>query len=116
MDQHEVPSRQLLDFTKADVISPRIEPPRPVLVVAGVKPNPVMKVVLAPLAYAKVPAFWQIQVVGLHPGKGEPTQLPADTPTEFRVEIDLDGVTGTIGVDVIGATHNQKIQVTTDKT
>jgi len=111
--RHEVPSRLLLDFDKANVVTPRIEPPQPRLVVTGTKPSPVMKVQLVPLAYAKMPPYWEIQVVGTPPGKDEPTHLPADLPTEFTVELDLEGLTGTVGIVVVGAEHNERIEVST---
>jgi hypothetical protein len=116
MKEARVPSRLLLDFNKADAITTMMEPPRPVLVVTGVKPYAAMDVTLVPLAYEKVPAFWEIQVVGTAGNLNVPTQLPADTTTPYSVELDLAGLIGLAGVEVIGADHKERIAMKTSET
>jgi hypothetical protein len=99
-------SRQLLEFEKADVVSPRIYPPRYVLVVTGRKPWANMEVGLQPLAYASPPEYQGIEVVGTVPMIGQPAVVP------YAVELDVTDLTGTAGIEVIGADRTQKIELT----
>lgn len=110
---NEVPARLLLSFDKADVISPMIEPPQPRLVVTGVKPYAAMEVSLVPLAYVRRPVFWEIQVVGTPGAQNQPTQLPADPSTPYTVELDITGLTGSVGIEVKGADQAERIAVAT---
>src|SRR6478735_9158601 len=95
-------SARLIDFERADVISPMIYPPKPRLVVNGLKPYP-MTVELVPLAYVHRPEYWGIEVVGTTAGTGGPIPMPAITNIPYAVELDLAGCVGTVGVEVIGA-------------
>jgi hypothetical protein len=106
----EEPSRaqRLIDFDRADVITPMIEPPRPVLVVTGEKPYAATEVSLVPLMYVSQPPYWGIQVVA-SPGEIGPHPMPVAAPEPYRVELDLAGVTGTHGVEVIGASRTEQI-------
>jgi hypothetical protein len=107
---------RLIDFERADVITPMIYPPQPRLVVRGVTNIPV-EVTLVPLVYISQPQYWGIQVVGSL-GGGEtgphPSQPIAAIP--YAAELDLAGVTGTEGVEVIGATATERIAVPTEST
>jgi hypothetical protein len=113
---------QLIDFERAEVISPMIYPPQPRLMVSGQKPYAWMAVSLVPLMYVSQPQYWGIQVVGSRPAvdPAEPDQpdepqitQPIYEPLPYTVELDLAGVTGTSGVEVIGATHTEKLDVAT---
>ena len=107
----EGPLQQLIDFERADVITPMIYPPRPTLVVSGMTNIPV-DVTLVPLVYVSQPRHWGIQVVGsVEDGGPRPTQPIAAIP--YAVELDLAGVIGTEGVEVIGATMTEQIAVST---
>src|SRR5687768_12462600 len=86
---------RLIDFERADVISPMIYPPQPRLVVSGRKPYP-MTVALMPLTYVRRPEYWGIEVVGMTAGTGGPTPMPAITNIPYVVELDLAGCVGTI--------------------
>ena len=100
--------QQLIDFERADVITPMIYPAQPRLVVTGVLPYP-MEVSLKPLMYVSRPQWWGIQVVGVtEPG---PTATPAITSIPYTVELDLHGISGTEGIEVIGATSTERIAV-----
>jgi hypothetical protein len=103
---------QLIDFERADAVTPMIYPPQPRLVVSGQKPYPGMEVSLVPLRYVSQPPYWGIQVVGTPPG-GPPqaTQLPSAIP--YTVELDLEGIVGSTGVEVIGASKTEQIAVPT---
>jgi hypothetical protein len=103
-------SSRLIDFDRADVISPMIYPPKPVLVVTGRKPYP-MTVELVPLTYIQRPEYWGIEVVGRTAGTGGPTPMPAITNIPYVVELDLAGCVGTVGVEVIGASSTEQIRV-----
>jgi hypothetical protein len=100
-------AERLIDFERADVITPMIEPPRPRLVVSGVTAVP-MEVTLQPLVYVSRPPYWGIQVVG---SVAEGAGMPAITNVPYSVEIDLAGITGSDGVEVIGASRTERIDV-----
>ena len=126
-DAPEAQSTGLIDFERAVVITPMIEPPRPSLVVSGMKPDPAMRVALIPRRYIRQPEYWGIEVVGLPPEPGEsepgeaepgeappePALLPAYGTVPYQVELLLEGVTGTSGVEVIGANKTEKLDVPT---
>ena len=99
---------RLIDFERADVITPMIEPPRPTLVVSGVTPSP-MKVTLQPLVYVSRPTYWGIQVVGSTAAGPTPTSAITNVP--YSVQIALAGITGTDGIEVIGASRTERIDL-----
>jgi hypothetical protein len=81
-------------------------PPPPMLVVAGQKPFANMQVSLNPLRYVTQPEYWGIEVVGCMPPIGQPAIVP------YVVELDLTGINGKCGVEVIGAGgHTEKIDL-----
>jgi hypothetical protein len=99
-------SHRLIDFEQAEVVTLESFPPRYLLVVRGTKPYLNMRVRLAPLTYIQQPEYWGIEVVGkLHGGIG----LPVMTP--YTASIHLDGITGTEGVEVLGATRSERLKV-----
>src|SRR4051812_10762120 len=98
-------SYRLIEFERADVISPRIFPPRNTLVVTGQKPWANMDVTLMPLTYDQPPEYWGIEVVGSVPAIGQPAIVP------YAVELELGATVGTAGIEVIGATRSEKIDV-----
>src|SRR5690242_19122009 len=96
----------LIDFERADAVSLMIyPPPPPTLVVAGQKPWANMTVSLNPLRYVQQPEYWGIEVVGCMPPIGQPAIVP------YVVELILTGVVGTRGIEVIGASHTEKIEL-----
>jgi hypothetical protein len=103
---------RLIDFDQAVVITPMIEPPQPRLVVSGTLPHPEMEVTLVPLVYVSSPPYWGIQVVGTLTGEVGPHPTPA-IALPYSVELDLAGVTGSVGVEVIGASRTEQLAVPT---
>jgi hypothetical protein len=98
-------SCRLIDFTRAEV-RPGIVNGTFVLIVAGEAPSTSMRVELVPLVYVQRPDFWEIEVVGCVSG---PVWLPA---TKLYVEaLPLDGITGTQGIEVVGANRRQRIRL-----
>ena len=93
-----------INFTKAEV-RPGFVPNTYFLIVSGTKPCLNMKVHLSPLIYIKKPEYWGIEVIGTLSG----ICLTAIAP--YHVFIPLDGITGTKGIEVIGATKRKKIKV-----
>lgn len=55
--------------------------------------------------YIRQPEYWGIEVVGCVSGLG----LPAVAP--YVVRLDLDGTIGTHGIEVIGASRSEKIDI-----
>jgi hypothetical protein len=99
-------SCRLIDFERADLVSLMIYPPPPPnLVVSGRKPFANMTVSLNPLRYAQVPEYWGIEVVGCLPPIGQPAIVP------YMVELSLAGISGTRGIEVIGAGHTERIEL-----
>lgn len=97
-------SVRLIDFDDAKVV-PGIVPETFILIVNGVKPYLNMDVKLVPLVYLKQPDYWGIEVIGMLNGFG----LPAEAP--YIESIPLDGIRGTMGIEVIGARKKQKLKV-----
>ena len=103
-------SFQLIDFNRVDVVTPMIYPPRPALVVGGMAPFAGAEVSLVPLEHVGRPPYWGIQVV-CEAG----TEPAADGGSaQYSVQIDLAGITGVHGVELIGATRTARIDVTTE--
>lgn len=101
---------QLIDFERAEVITPMIYPPQPRLVVSGVKPHPDVEVTLVPLDYVSQPPYHGIQVVASSSHDGPHVSQPiANVP--FNVELDLAGCSGSQGVEVVGETKTEQIDV-----
>lgn len=100
-------SIRLIDFESAEVVA-GFFPDTYFLVVSGTKPYLNMTVELSPLVYVRQPEYWGIEVVGSLPGIG----LPATAP--YHVSIPLAGITGTKGVEAIGATRSEQLAVPPD--
>jgi len=107
---HALPTAQstrLIDFERANAITPLIyPPPPPTLVVDGVLPDPAMTATLVPRAYIRRPEYWGIEVVGSVTGVGG-----HGVPAPYSVELSLAGITGTVGVEVIGATRIERLRL-----
>lgn len=102
---------RLIDFEQANAVTQMSYPPRPVLVVSGHKPYAAMEVNLVPVVYISQPPYWAIQVVGIAPDPDGVYVMPVNEDTAYSVQLDLAGVTGTAGVEVIGATRTERIDV-----
>lgn len=115
MDSDDPTARieRLIDFERADVITPMIHPPRPRLVVSGITTIP-MEVSLVPLMYVSRPGYRGIQVVGATGDGGGPRPTQPISSVPFTVELDLAGITGTDGVEVVGETKTERIVVPSD--
>jgi hypothetical protein len=96
---------RLIDFEEAEVVILKSFPPQYVLVVSGEKPYLNMEVTLRPRVYIQQPEYWGIEVVGCLPGFGIPVMTP------YTVSIRLAGLMGTEGIEVIGATRSEKIEL-----
>jgi hypothetical protein len=96
---------RLIDFSYADVVILESFPPQFVLRVSGTKPYANMTVQLVPLVYVQQPEYWEIEVVGSLSGIG----LPAEQP--YEVSLAITSFLGTAGVEVVGASRRQKIDV-----
>ena len=95
---------RLIDFKKAEVV-PGILPNTYFLIVTGVKPWVTMHVQLIARIYVVQPDYWGIEVVGCQSGIG----LPAEAP--YAVAINISHVRGKKGIEVVGASRTQQINV-----
>jgi hypothetical protein len=102
-------SCRLIDFDRAEIAVLESFPPQHVLTVTGTKPFLNMEVDLVPLVFIRQPEYWGIEVVGCLRGIG----LPALAP--YTVSMLLDGFVGTEGIEVIGATRSEKIEVASER-
>ncbi len=98
-------SCRLIDFEKVEV-RPGIIPETWFLTVIGTKACSNMRVELIPLVYVKCPEYWGIEVVGCLP---QGICLTAVAP--YEVTIPLAGITGSEGIEVIGANKREELVV-----
>jgi hypothetical protein len=96
---------KIIDFEKAEV-RPGFVGGTFFLVVSGNAPCFNTDVKLVPLVYIRRPEYWEIEVVGC---MGGPICLPEIQP--FTESLPLDGVLGTKGIEVVGATRRVRIDV-----
>lgn len=97
-------SVRLIDSEEAKAV-PGIVPGTFILVVNGTKPYLNMTVRLSPRVYLAQPEYWGIEVVGSLSGIG----LPATAP--YTESLPLDGITGSKGIEVIGAYRTERIDL-----
>ncbi|MCA6122301.1 hypothetical protein J6500_10430 [Bradyrhizobium sp. WSM 1704] len=97
-------SCRLIDFDDVRVV-PGIVPKSFILIVSGTKPWVTMKVELHPLIYIRQPEYWGIEVVGCQSGIGLPQTAP------YQVSLDISHLLGTKGVEVVGASTREQINV-----
>jgi hypothetical protein len=98
-------SSRLIDFEEAKVLSFQNFPSKLALRVRGTKPYANMQVDLVPVVYVRQPEYWMIEVVGSLRGIGIPALAP------YEVFISLSGITGTRGIEVVGATRSEQIDL-----
>lgn len=103
---------QLIDFSQIEIVATKSYPPRSILVVNGMAPFPGAEVSLVPLVYLGRPPYWGIQVA-CRPGDDAEAAKDAETAA-YSARIDLVGITGTHGVEVIGATRTAHLVVTAE--
>jgi hypothetical protein len=93
---------------EVDIVTLEIFSPQYVLIVRGTKTYLNMDVDVRPRIYIRQPEYWGIEVVGCLSGFG----LPALAP--HTVSIPLSGITGTEGIEVIGATRSERREIPPD--
>ena len=93
-----------IDYSKAEV-RPATVKGKYVLTVSGTKTHENMDVKLTSVIYIRRPEYWLINVTGCLTGVG----LPATAP--YAVTRPLDGIRGTEGIEVQGASSNEKIKI-----
>jgi hypothetical protein len=98
-------SYRLVDFETAEV-RPGFVPNTFFLIVSGTVPCANMRVELIPVVYIQRPDYWEIEVVAFLPG---PICLPQ--VGKYTETIPLDGILGTAGIEVVGATRRERIRV-----
>lgn len=94
----------LIDFEVAEV-RPGFVNNTFFLFVSGTKPYINMTVRLVPVVYVRQPEYWQIDVVGILPNIGLPMLGP------YAAHLDLTNVLGTKGIEVVGATRSERIDI-----
>ena len=79
-----------------------------ILIVSGETACVNMKVRLSPLIYIRCPEYWGIEVIGELQGGH---CILGILPTPFTVAMQLNGVIGSKGIEVLGAKQAKKIKV-----
>jgi hypothetical protein len=98
-------SHRRIDFEEATV-RPGFIPGTWFLIVKGKAPCLNMRVSLSPLMYVTCPEYWGIEVIGTTNG---PFCLATVKP--YVEAIPLNGIVGSKGIEVLGATRKKKIKV-----
>lgn len=98
-------SSRVINFDKAEVVGGFVNNSF-FLVVSGEAPCINMEVSLIPLMYVRCPEYWGIEVVGTLPGG-----FCLDAVKPFTVTIALTGITGSQGIEVIGANSTKRFDV-----
>ena len=98
-------SCRLIDFEQTSLITLRVFPPRHLVTVRGTKPWSNMTVDLVPRQYIRRPEYYGIEVVGCLRGIGLPVLSP------YSVTLELEGMVGTRGIEIIGATRSETIDL-----
>ncbi|MFF7456938.1 hypothetical protein [Kitasatospora sp. NPDC008115] len=98
-------SVRLIDFEEAKAV-PGIVPGTFILIVSGEKPYESMTVRLVPLVYVRQPEYWGIEVTG-----SLPSGLLLAVTAPYTEALPLDGITGTKGIEVIGANKRERIDL-----
>jgi hypothetical protein len=93
-----------IDFDSCEVVGNF--PGGDVLIVRGEAPCLNMEVRLSPLIYIDCPEYWGIEVLGSLAGN---ICLTAMKP--YCLAIRLDGITGSRGIEVLGARRSEQIDV-----
>lgn len=102
LDSHPAAeSYRLLDFESVDV-HPGFISGTYFLTVRGIKPCINMRVTLSPRIYIRCPEYWGIEVVGHLPGG-----ICLEAIGHYDETIELTGITGSRGIEVIGATKTE---------
>jgi hypothetical protein len=97
--------QELADFDRVEVISSTSEPQQYTLLVSGALSSPSIEIDLHPIVYIDRPEYWEVQVVAT-----EVAFLPPP-PTYFVAALPLARATGTLGVEVVGATRRMRRDV-----
>jgi hypothetical protein len=108
-DMHKLPPStawRRIDFERAEIRTLESFPPQHILVVRGLKPFLNMEVDLEPVVYIRQPEYWEIEVLGRLRGA---VGLTAVEP--YTVTLPLAGVTGTRGVEVMGANKSMRLDL-----
>lgn len=92
---------RLLDFESVEV-RPGTVSGTYALTVAGDTPCFNMEVSLSARVYARCPEYWGIEVVGILPGG-----LGFMSVGTYNESIPLQGITGSRGIEIIGATRSE---------
>jgi len=99
-------SYRLIDFDSMDV-RPGFANETWILTVTGTAPCLNMEVTLSPRIYIRYPEYWGIEVVG-----HLPNGVCDRAEQEYTATIELTGITGSRGIEVIGATRTEQREVT----
>jgi hypothetical protein len=96
---------RLIDFDRAEV-RPGFVSGTYILIVTGSLPCINMDAGLVPVSYIRCPDYWRIEVVGSLP---HGICLPAIGT--LNVHLPLGGIVGSRGIEVVGATKSERIDV-----
>lgn len=102
LDLEPAQSARRIPYDTAKVV-PGIVPGTWILIVSGETACVNMTAQLSPLVYITCPEYWGIEVVGTLDGPC----IVGIVPTPYSVSIQLTGITGSKGIEVLGAKSEQ---------
>ena len=104
-----LPNGRIIDFESAEIRTVPFQDSL-YLWVNGHQPDPELDVRLAPRYYTDRPDYWAIEVVAIRSAAGSNDSDPKPN-ARFECAIPLVGITGLLGVTVVGANRVQRIDL-----
>jgi hypothetical protein len=104
-----LPNGRIIDFDLAEIRTVPFQDSL-YLWVSGDLPDPELEVRLAPRYYTDCPEYWAIEVVAIRAATGSNDRDP-QPKARFECAIPLVGVTGLLGITVVGANRVQRIDL-----
>lgn len=104
-----LPNGRIIDFESAEIRTVPFQDSL-YLWVSGNQPDPELDVRLAPRYYTDRPEYWAIEVVAIRSAVGS-NDRNREPKTGFDCAIPLVGVTGLLGISVVGANRVQRIDL-----
>lgn len=104
------PNGQIIDFERAELRRVPFQDSL-YLWVSGKLPGPGFDVKLAPRYYFGRPDYWDIEVAAVTVPSPANDVADNDTTLEFERSVPLAGITGILGITVIGANRIKQIEI-----
>lgn len=108
-----VPNGRIIDFEIAELRKLPFQDSL-YLLVRGTKSAAHFDVKLAPRVYHNRPDYWDIEVTAIIASKSGGDTATEETALRFEHSVPLSGITGNLGITVVGASHTKRIEISND--